>query len=53
MDLYYLFLFVFLLAVGYYSIKYLFFIFIGMIIAFYISYKYLFPIYSSVNKITY
>lgn len=53
MDLYYLFLFVFLLTVGYYSIKYLFFIFIGMIIAFYISYKYLFPIYSSVNKITY
>ena len=47
MDLYYIFLILFLLLIGYYSIKYLFFIFIGMIIAFYISYKYISPVYCS------
>jgi hypothetical protein len=52
MDLYYLFLFVFLITIGYYSIKYLLFIFIGMGIAFYISYTYIFPVYCAARKIT-
>jgi hypothetical protein len=51
MDLYYIFLTLFLLVIGYYSLKYLFFIFIGMIIAFYISYKYIAPVFCSMNKL--
>lgn len=51
MDLYYIFLGLFLLVIGYYSLKYLFFIFIGMIIAFYISYKYISPVFCSMNKL--
>jgi hypothetical protein len=50
-DLYYLLIFILLLGIGYYSIKYLFFVFVGMIIAFYISYKYLSPIFCSIQKI--
>ena len=51
MDLYYIFLGLFLLVIGYYSLKYLFFILIGMIIAFYISYKYIAPVYCSMKKL--
>ena len=50
MDLYYIILFIFLLVIGYYSIKYLFFVLIGMLIGFYISYKYILPFYCSFNK---
>ncbi len=51
MDLYYIFLFLFLLIIGYYSIKYLFFVLVGMIIAFYISYKYILPFFCSLPKL--
>ena len=51
MDLYYIFLALFLIVIGYYSLKYLFFVLIGMIIAFYISYKYILPVYCSMNTI--
>jgi len=50
MDLYYIFLAIFLIVIGYYSLKYLLFILIGMIISFYISYKYIYPIYCSIKK---
>jgi hypothetical protein len=52
MDLYYLIIFIILVIIGYYSIKYLFFVFMGMLIAFYISYIYLLPFYNSINKIS-
>ena len=51
MDLYYIFLAIFLIVIGYYSLKYLFFVLIGMIIAFYISYKYIAPVYCSMKKL--
>jgi hypothetical protein len=46
--LYYSLILLLLLAIGYYSIKYLFFVIVGMIIGIYISFKYLTPFLSSI-----